>query len=192
MQGDAVVAVGVLAVRLVLAAVLVTAGLAKLGRGVDLRADIERYHLVPVRVLPFAAFLLPALELVLGTALLLNRATPVAAMVATAMFAAFTTGIVVNLRRGRAINCGCHGVLGDITLSWPLATRSLALTICAAVLAGTAAAGTVAVSTADTIATVVAVLLGLCATRLAALSYALNRSHHRLADLISATPSGRR
>ncbi|WP_416974500.1 MauE/DoxX family redox-associated membrane protein [Streptomyces sp. 4F14] len=43
------------------------------------------------------------------------------------MFAASATGMAVNLRRGRRIDCGCHGVLGEAPVSAPLVARTLLL-----------------------------------------------------------------
>lgn len=59
---------------------------------------------------------------------------------AALMFAAFSTGMIINLSRGRAIDCGCVGAAAHVTISWILVVRNVALILMAAVVAITAEA----------------------------------------------------
>lgn len=174
-------AVTLLALRLLLGLLLLTAALGKLASRSGLREQIGRYQLVPAPLLPAVAVGLPLLELLTGAALTLGFLPRAVSAVAASLFTVFTVGVVVNLARGRRIDCGCHGVLGDRPLSWAVAARA-ALLAGAAVLVAGAEPGTV--PGGDAVAVVVLVAVVLCAVRLALSITQLRDGQRRLAVLV--------
>ena len=69
----------------------------------------------------------PRVELIIGIALIAGVATRAFSLVAAALLLAFSAAVVVNLLRGRDINCGCVGSLSSARISWTLVARDLAL-----------------------------------------------------------------
>ena len=96
--------------RLVLAAVFVVAGLAKLvDRDGSRRALIE-FGVPPLLALPFGV-LLPVAELIVAVGLIPRATASWAAVGALALLALFCVGIAANLMRGREPDCHCFGQL---------------------------------------------------------------------------------
>jgi uncharacterized membrane protein YphA (DoxX/SURF4 family) len=125
----------VLVARLCLGLVLLTSALSKLA---DLRGFVQgalAYDLLPPSAMRVLAGLLPPVELVLAIALLLGIAPPLAGSATALLLICFTVGLVVNLRRGRAIACHCGGLAGNRLISWGMAARNTGLILLAAILA---------------------------------------------------------
>jgi hypothetical protein len=119
--------------RLALAALLLWAGVAKLGDPAGFAVAITNYHLLP-SLAPYVAVTLPTIELVIGAALLVaprawRRA---AALCATGLMAVFTVAVAQVVVRGINVSCGCFG--GDSgPVTWLTVLRDVAL--CAAAVA---------------------------------------------------------
>jgi hypothetical protein len=116
-----------LAVRLVAAALLAAAAVAKF-RSLEAFAGVVRnYRLLPEPLAGPAALLIPPVELALALLLVLPTAAP-AGGAAAALLVTYAAAMTINLRRGRAdIDCGCFvGILRQ-RLSWPLVMRNLVL-----------------------------------------------------------------
>jgi uncharacterized membrane protein YphA (DoxX/SURF4 family) len=96
-----------LAARFVLAGVFLVAGATKLRRPAGFRAAVVDYGVLPTPLVTPVAALLPWLEVFLGVALLLGVLLVPVALLATVVLISFAGGIWVNVRRGRAIGCGC-------------------------------------------------------------------------------------
>jgi thiol-disulfide isomerase/thioredoxin len=96
--------------RLLLAAILLTAGIAKLldryGTGRTLRS-----FRVPERLVGPASLALPAAEIALAAGLLVTPLARVSAGAGAALFGLFIAGIAAALRRGEAPDCHCFGQL---------------------------------------------------------------------------------
>ncbi len=98
-----------LAARLVVGTVWVWAGAAKV---LDPLASIEAvraYELLPASLVEPVGYALPALELVLGLALLAGAMTRGAALLSALLLVAFVVGIASAWARGLEIDCGCFG-----------------------------------------------------------------------------------
>jgi len=130
----------VLIARLILAAVLGIAGIAKLLRPSASR-DAMRAFGVPAAVVPVVAVLVPALELIVAGALVPAVTAGAAAVVAFLMLAAFTLAVGINLARGRAPACGCFGVVSSNPIGPRTIARNLVLMALAAFVAVGEAAG---------------------------------------------------
>lgn len=112
--------------RLVLAAVFLSAGFAKLGKWEHHRVIVEEYQIMPLRLVPLFVRGEVWLEVLAGLLLLLG--VGVGSWLAGLLLISYTLAIGINLLRGRnRISCGCGGVVGDHQLSWWLVLRNLGL-----------------------------------------------------------------
>ncbi|UZJ24802.1 redoxin domain-containing protein [Rhodococcus antarcticus] len=124
----------VLVARLVLAAVFVTSGVAKLRDQAGSRTAVADFG-VPAALVPLVTVALPVVELL--AAVLLLAADPAAligAVLVLLMLAAFTTAIVANLARGRHPECHCFGQVNSGPTGWSSVARNLALAVVAVVV----------------------------------------------------------
>jgi len=135
-----------LAARLVLGAVFLVSGLAKLFDRSGTRQAMIGFG-VPDRLSVPAGILLPLAEL--STAILL---IPLATawwggIAALILLLLFVAGISVNLARGRTPDCHCFGQLHSEPIGWPTLARNGVLAVIAAfvIVAGSSDAGTSAV-----------------------------------------------
>jgi uncharacterized membrane protein YphA (DoxX/SURF4 family) len=98
-----------LVARLVVGGVWVVAGVLKISDPAANVRSVRAYQLLPEAVVPTVGHALPALEIVVGAALLLGLLTRVTAAVSALMLAAFVIGIASAWARGLSIECGCFG-----------------------------------------------------------------------------------
>ena len=97
------------ACRIVMGAVFVGSGLAKLG---DLQAfaiQLHNFRLVPIVAENVVAVLLPWVEVVAGLAMILNVRARSGALVVTGLLLLFTLGVIAAMARGLSFECGCFG-----------------------------------------------------------------------------------
>lgn len=95
------------AARIFLLGLFVYAGLPKLIEPQAFALVIFRFHLLPDAVINFVALLLPWLELVGATALLLPTWRRAGALILATMLILATAAIAISLVRGLDIDCGC-------------------------------------------------------------------------------------
>ncbi len=100
--------VGTLA-RLVVGGVWLAAGLLKITDGAASVRAVRAYDLLPESIVPTVGHVLPALEIVLGLALIAGVFTRVAGLVSAVLLVAFIIGIASAWARGLEISCGCFG-----------------------------------------------------------------------------------
>lgn len=100
--------IGLLA-RLLVGAVWVIAGLAKLPDPAGSVRAVRAYQLLPEAVVPTVGHLLPVVEIVIGMFLVLGLLTRPPAAASAVLFVAFIIGISSAWIRGLEINCGCFG-----------------------------------------------------------------------------------
>ena len=105
--------VGLLA-RLFLGAVLVVAGLLKVGHPLTSQRAVQAYDLLPLGLAGVVGLALPFLEIVLGVLLVLGLFTRPVAVVSTLLMVAFVVGIAQAWARGLTIDCGCFGGGGQV------------------------------------------------------------------------------
>lgn len=127
------------------AGLLLLAARHKLASPAVFRAVLLDYRLLPEALVSPAAWLIPAIELLLAAAWMgtwAGAVSPAASGTATAaLLAAYTLAIALNLLRGRRyVSCGC-GLSGDggEHLSWGLVWRNILL-VAATLLAASPAA----------------------------------------------------
>lgn len=118
-----------LVARLFLGLVFFSSALGKFAHWNSFIQNTVNYYVLPQRVAHIFALFLPWGELVLGVALLLAIALPIAGVLALLLLLCFVVAIVLNLRRGRAIDCGCYGIVGTKTIGWGMVIRNLLLLV---------------------------------------------------------------
>ena len=97
-----------LALRLVLAAVLIVAGVAKLADRTGTATALRDFQL-PAAWVPAVALSLPLAEIATGLALLPAASAPYAALAALGLVCVLSVAVGVNLLRGRTPDCHCFG-----------------------------------------------------------------------------------
>ncbi|HYG93812.1 MAG TPA: MauE/DoxX family redox-associated membrane protein [Nocardioides sp.] len=95
--------------RLVTGGVWIVAGALKVTDPTASIEAVKAYELMPYSVAEVVGLALPALELVVGLALVVGALTRGAAVVSALLFVAFIVGIASVWARGIEIDCGCFG-----------------------------------------------------------------------------------
>src|SRR5437762_2593121 len=119
-------AIALLIARLLLAAVFLVAGLAKLTDLAGSRQALRDFGVPAVLANPFGV-VLPLGELVVAVALVPTVSAWWGAMGALALLLLFVGGIGYNLARGRQPDCHCFGQLHSAPAGWPTLLRNLVL-----------------------------------------------------------------
>lgn len=119
-----------IALRWLLAAVLLAAGSLKVWDPAATARAVAHYHLLPAGLTPYAGLYLPWVEIVAGLALLgrrWRRGAWLLALLLSASFLLFTGSALV---RGLDINCGCFGD-GTGHLPWTATLDAIMLVVSA-------------------------------------------------------------
>jgi peroxiredoxin/uncharacterized membrane protein YphA (DoxX/SURF4 family) len=112
--------------RLLLAAVFVVAGLAKLADLAGSRQALRDFG-VPARLADPIGVLLPLAELAVAVALVSTTSAWWGALGALGLLLLFVVGIASNLAHGRTPDCHCFGQLRSAPAGWPTLLRNLVL-----------------------------------------------------------------
>jgi len=122
-----------LSLRLALGGLLLFAGVSKLRDPAGFSQEIANYQLMP-ELAPYVAVTLPAIELLVGGALLFSpwRWRQAGAVSAALLLGVFLVAVGSAVARGLDITCGCFGT-GTSPVSWWTVLRNLGL-VAAAVL----------------------------------------------------------
>jgi methylamine dehydrogenase accessory protein MauD len=123
----------VLLARLLLAAVFVVAGVAKLADREGSRRAVTDFGVPGPFAAPLAV-LLPLVELAVAAALIPTATALWGAVGALALLLLFVAGIGGNLARGRRPDCHCFGQLHSAPAGWPTLARNGVLAVVAAFL----------------------------------------------------------
>lgn len=104
------------------------AGIHKISRPAYVKDIIVNYRIIPERVTPLVARLLPLVECAVGAGLLIPGLRAVAGWCVLGLLLLYTLAIAVNLFRGRdKVDCGCGGATQRQYLSKGLLLRNLLL-----------------------------------------------------------------
>lgn len=109
----------VAAARFVLGAVLIAAGMLKVGHAADLASAIAGFRLLPASIVAPLALVLPYFEILLGIYLAAGLFTRIAAMIAAVQFVVYAAAIASAVVRHIPANCGCFGPNDTATADWP-------------------------------------------------------------------------
>lgn len=116
----------VYSLQLAIAAVFAFAALSKLRAPRHIALSIREYQVLPERAVPLAAAFLVLCELAIAALLFSGYGVRIGLALAVLTILAFLVGVLVNLRRGRRIACGCFGSTAE-TLSGRTVARLLVL-----------------------------------------------------------------
>jgi uncharacterized membrane protein YphA (DoxX/SURF4 family) len=98
-----------LTARLIVGAVFIVAGLAKLGDPVASAEAAQTYQILPGGLAALWGYGQPTLEIILGILLFVGLATRLVAVITGVLLIAFIGGMSVAWARGLSIECGCFG-----------------------------------------------------------------------------------
>lgn len=121
--------------RVLLAAVFLVAGLAKLADLSGSRQALRDFG-VPAQLAPPLGTLLPLAELAVAVALILTISAWWGALGALILLLLFVAGIGYNLARGQHPDCHCFGQLHSAPAGWPTLIRNLVLAAIAGLVVG--------------------------------------------------------
>jgi thiol-disulfide isomerase/thioredoxin/uncharacterized membrane protein YphA (DoxX/SURF4 family) len=120
-----IIVLGLIA-RIVLAAVFLVAGIAKLRDFAGTRHGLGEFGAPANLAGPFAV-ILAATELIVSVALLPAMTASAGALAALVLLVLFTVAIAANLAQGRAPQCHCFGQMQSTPVSWKTIVRNLVL-----------------------------------------------------------------
>lgn len=107
-----------LLIRLWLGGAFVILSLSKIRYPLIFASALEAYRLLPPSLIPLGALIVPWLELIGGSCLLLGLLGRGASLLLGALSAAFTAMIGITLLRGLDISCGCFIGENLARVSW--------------------------------------------------------------------------
>jgi len=116
------------AARIALGAMFLYAGITKIADPAGFSQAVYNYHLLPAWLVNTTAILLPWVEVVAGTCLVLGLWIPGGALIVSGLLLTFTLALGFNLSRGLDIACGCFSTsatAGKITWWYLLRDSSL-------------------------------------------------------------------
>lgn len=114
-------------VRVFIGGYFLFAAIPKLIDPLAFATSISHYHLLPVWGVNAAALVLPWLELLAATALLLGFKTRIAALLCGVMLLVFTLAVAIAVVQGLQIDCGCFGEMGGEEVSWLKVAKNSAM-----------------------------------------------------------------
>ncbi len=109
---------GLRALEILLGVLLLVAGLLKLPNPQLFADQLLAYHLFPGAWIPWIAVFLPALEVVVGLALVFRRFRFGARLWAFLLFAGFWVAVLQAAVRGIDTTCGCFGAASWEHTDW--------------------------------------------------------------------------
>src|SRR5919199_797590 len=121
--------------RLLLAAVFVVSGLAKLADHRGSRQALRDFGVPALLAIPLG-ILLPLTELAVAVALIPIVSAWWGAFAALLLLLLFSAGISYNLAHGRTPKCHCFGQLHSAPVGWPALLRNLVLAAIAGLIVG--------------------------------------------------------
>ena len=133
-ERGATIAGALVLLRLLLAGLLLTAGIGKLLDREGGRESLRAFG-VPERLVGPVALLLPVIELVIAVGLIPPATARWAALAAAASMAVFSTVIARALMRGERVECHCFGALSDSPAGPAALIRNLLIAVAALLVA---------------------------------------------------------
>jgi methylamine dehydrogenase accessory protein MauD len=134
-EGEALMDIVLLLIRLLLAVIFIVSGLAKLVDRSGSRQAMLDFG-VPARLAVPSAFLLPLIELVVAAALILTISAWWGGLGALALLLLFTTAVGYHLTRGHTPKCHCFGQASSEPIGWSTLVRNLILSALAGIIVG--------------------------------------------------------
>lgn len=126
----------VLVARITLGVLFLVSGIGKLRHWRHFIGTVSDYQVAPEFVAKIVAGTLPWFELTAALLLIAGFALKLVGGLIALFLIATTAAVVVNLRRGREIECGCYSIVDTMTISWGTAMRNVLLLTLAGVVVG--------------------------------------------------------
>ena len=121
--------------RILLGALFIYASWDKILDPVAFSTAITNYQILPAALVNAAALVLPWLELVCGTCLILNRWMRGSALIVAILMLVFTGALGYNVYRGINITCGCFTLTDEAPKNmWGYLLRDIVLLVLAITL----------------------------------------------------------
>lgn len=117
--------------RCVLAASFLWAAITKLSDPAAFARDITNYHLLAEPMVPYAAAVLPSIELVLALAVLSGHMARAGALLLGLLLVGFSGAMVQARLRGIDLECGCFGSGSGEVVGWTNFARNGGLVLAA-------------------------------------------------------------
>jgi hypothetical protein len=124
-----------IAIRFGMAVLFITSSIPKLADEDAFVTAVWNYDLLSPRTAVVVARVIPRLEILIGAALALGVLVRPMALVSAALLLSFAGGVMVNLVRGRPIDCGCAGAVAPRRIGWGLVVADCVAVGLACVLA---------------------------------------------------------
>lgn len=118
-----------LAIRIFIGGYFIFAAVPKIVEPYVFATNISHYGMLPAWSVNMMALLLPWLELVAGTALIIGFRLRAAAVLSTVMLAMFTIAVAWAVSKGLKIDCGCFGEGTSETVSWEKVAKNMAMIV---------------------------------------------------------------
>jgi uncharacterized membrane protein YphA (DoxX/SURF4 family) len=96
-------------VRIALGLTLLAAGVSKARDRTNFLETLEGFDIVPGLLRSPASWLIPTVEIAVGSLLVVGVAHKLTAAVSLIMIAVFSVGLLIQMARGRLADCGCFG-----------------------------------------------------------------------------------
>jgi uncharacterized membrane protein YphA (DoxX/SURF4 family) len=125
----------VLVLRVVVGAIFLFAGAAKVGHADQFAAQIAGFRLLPQPAVAPLAVALPYLEILLGGYLVVGLFTRTAAWFAVALLAVFDLAVASAVVRGMTVSCGCFGPNDTTVTTWTEVARDAIFVLLAVIVA---------------------------------------------------------
>ena len=120
-----------LTIRLLLIMILLPSAWGKIHNINGFRNGVSNYQILPSSLIPFATFVIPVSEILLGILIFTGIGRGLPAYSTSILLLIFIIAISINLRKGRDIACACSGVSEKQRISWGLVARNIILFIMA-------------------------------------------------------------
>jgi uncharacterized membrane protein YphA (DoxX/SURF4 family) len=120
-----------LAARLVLGGVFIYAGVAKIASPREFAIIVTSYRILPEEMAVYAAYVLPWIELMLGTLLVVGLGVRKTALALSFLLFTFAGAVVIRYLQGSGGACGCFSLKASGWESLPLIIgRDVSLLLC--------------------------------------------------------------
>lgn len=116
-----------LVARVVLGALFLWAAFTKVSDMASFAEEVADYQVLPARLVPLLAAVLPGIEVAAGLLLVLGIWARPSALVITGMLAVFIAALSQSLLRGINLKCGCFG--GSDEATWGTVWRDVAMLV---------------------------------------------------------------
>lgn len=154
---------GLIVVRFVLGLIFLRTGTAKLFALDKSRRVVRSYGLLPARAIGIVTLMLAATECAVALALMGGWGSRLAGSCTAMLLVLYAAAIAANVLRRNAIDCGCGGWGGPMTVSWPLVARNVVLAAIAVFVAVDAPPSIPTLLAEERMARLDVVALALCA-----------------------------